>query len=244
MTTHIFYFLFRSYIGYGDVLLISALSFVFPLQFTIYVIIFTFVIAGLVALITMIFKPIKLLPLVPFIFISFSINSLFIMISINFQEAYILKIKEMVTSEMPRERLLSHGAKSLSNTELLAILINTGRKGFSSIDISNELLKSASNLNELKKSSINDLIQVKGIGLQKAITLKAAFELGERMGRRAENNRIKITQPSDVADYMIPTMKDLTQEHFVILLLNSKNVVIKETCVFKGTLNSSNCTST
>ncbi|HHD6834923.1 TPA: DNA repair protein RadC [Staphylococcus aureus] len=145
-----------------------------------------------------------------------------------------MKIKEMVTSEMPRERLLSHGAKSLSNTELLAILINTG-----SIDISNELLKSASNLNELKKSSINDLIQVKGIGLQKAITLKAAFELGERMGRRAENNRIKITQPSDVADYMIPTMKDLTQEHFVILLLNSKNVVIKETCVFKGTLNSS-----
>ncbi|MCC5282686.1 RadC family protein [Staphylococcus aureus] len=150
-----------------------------------------------------------------------------------------MKIKEMVTSEMPRERLLSHGAKSLSNTELLAILINTGRKGFSSIDISNELLKSASNLNELKKSSINDLIKVKGIGLQKAITLKAAFELGERMGRRAENNRIKITQPSDVADYMIPTMKDLTQEHFVILLLNSKNVVIKETCVFKGTLNSS-----
>ncbi|MCQ6814845.1 hypothetical protein NPQ37_03010 [Staphylococcus aureus] len=88
-----------------------------------------------------------------------------------------MKIKEMVTSEMPRERLLSHGAKSLSNTELLAILINTGRKGFSSIDISNELLKSASNLNELKKSSINDLIKVKGIGLQKAITLKAAFDV-------------------------------------------------------------------
>ncbi|MBJ6295070.1 prepilin peptidase, partial [Staphylococcus aureus] len=74
---HIFYFLFRAYIGYGDVLLISALSLFFPLQFTIYVILFTFVIAGLVALITMIFKPIKLLPLVPFIFISFFINSLF-----------------------------------------------------------------------------------------------------------------------------------------------------------------------
>ncbi len=77
MTTHIFYFLFRAYIGYGDVLLISALSLFFPLQFTIYVILFTFVIAGLVTLITMIFKPIKLLPLVPFIFISFFINSLF-----------------------------------------------------------------------------------------------------------------------------------------------------------------------
>ncbi|WP_460909888.1 JAB domain-containing protein, partial [Staphylococcus aureus] len=93
--------------------------------------------------------------------------------------------------------------------------------------------------NELKKSSINDLIKVKGIGLQKASTLRAAFELGERMGRRAANNRIKIRQGSDVADYMMPTMKDLTQEHFVILLLNSKNVVIKENCVFKGRLNSS-----
>lgn len=145
----------------------------------------------------------------------------------------------MVTSEMPRERLLSHGAKSLSNTELLAILINTGRKGFSSIDISNELLKTTSNLNELKKASVNDLIQVKGIGLQKAITLKAAFELGERMGRRSESNRVKITQPSDVADLMMASMKDLLQEHFMILLLNSKNIVIKEACVFKGTLNSS-----
>lgn len=150
-----------------------------------------------------------------------------------------MKIKEMVTSEMPRERLLSHGAKSLSNTELLAILINTGRKGFSSIDISNELLKATSNLNELKKASVNDLIQVKGIGLQKAITLKAAFELGERMGRRSENNRVKITQPSDVADLMMASMKDLSQEHFMVLLLNSKNIVIKEACVFKGTLNSS-----
>ena len=65
--------------------------------------------------------------------------------------------------------------QSLSNTELLAILINTGRKGFSSIDISNELLKSASNLNELKKSSINDLIQVKGIGLQKSNYIKSGI---------------------------------------------------------------------
>ncbi|SQC24810.1 DNA repair RadC family protein [Staphylococcus aureus] len=135
-----------------------------------------------------------------------------------------MKIKEMVTSEMPRERLLSHGAKSLSNTELLAILINTGRKGFSSIDISNELLKSASNLNELKKSSINDLIQVKGIGLQKAITLKAAFELGERMGRRAENNRIKITQPSDVADYMISNNERFNTRTFCHFIVKFKKM--------------------
>ena len=80
--------------------------------------------------------------------------------------------------------------KSLSNTELLAILINTGRKGFSSIDISNELLKSASNLNELKNLQLTIWYKLKGLDYKKAITLKAAFELG-RMGRRAENNRIK-----------------------------------------------------
>lgn len=132
-----------------------------------------------------------------------------------------MKIKEMVTSEMPRERLLSHGAKSLSNTELLAILINTGRKGFSSIDISNELLKSASNLNELKNLQLTIWYKLKGLDY-KSNYFKSSIWARERMGRRAENNRIKITQPSDVADYMIPTMKDLTQEHFVILLLNSK----------------------
>ncbi len=82
------------------------------------------------------------------------------------------------------------------------------------------------------------MIKVKGIGLQKAITLKAAFELGKGWGEELKIIGIKIMQPSDVADYMIPTMKDLTQEHFVILSLNSKNVVIKETCVFKGTLKS------
>lgn len=145
----------------------------------------------------------------------------------------------MPTSEMPRERLLQYGAKSLSNTELLAILINTGRKGHSSIDISRELLTITTNLQKLKKLSINDLIKIKGIGLHKAITLKAAFELGERMNQKEIGEKVKITQPSDVADLMMASMKDLEQEHFMVLLLNSKNIVLKKVCVFIGTLNSS-----
>lgn len=150
-----------------------------------------------------------------------------------------MKINEMAISEKPRERLMNYGAKSLSNVELLAILINTGRKDFSSIDIANELIKSHHSIRDLKKLSINDLLKVKGIGLYKAIILQAAFELGERLNASSTIDKVKITHPSDVADLMMSSMKDLDQEHFVVLLLNSKNIVIKQSWIFKGTLNSS-----
>ncbi|PXX85363.1 DNA repair protein RadC [Staphylococcus warneri] len=150
-----------------------------------------------------------------------------------------MRIKEMANSEKPRERLVSNGAASLSNSELLAILINTGRKGCSSIEIANELLSGINTLKELKKFSINDLIKVKGIGYHKAITLKAAFEIGERINSVSQQEVIKITCPADVADLMMSKLKDLQQEHFYVLLLNSKNIVIKQKCVFVGTLNSS-----
>ncbi len=145
----------------------------------------------------------------------------------------------MAKSELPRERLIHNGEKSLSNSELLAILINTGGQGFSSIDIANELIIRFDGLKALKHLSINDFTKIKGIGLYKAVILKAAFELGERMYARDLSEKIKITSPSDVADIMMSKMKDLTQEHFVVLLLNSKNIVIKEETIYKGTLNAS-----
>ncbi|MGO2077302.1 MAG: UPF0758 domain-containing protein, partial [Staphylococcus equorum] len=84
-----------------------------------------------------------------------------------------MRINELADNQKPRERLLSHGASHLSHAELLAILINTGRKGSSSIDIANELLKSVDNLKELKMLSISDLNKIKGVGLYKALILKA-----------------------------------------------------------------------
>ena len=108
----------------------------------------------------------------------------------------------MAKSELPRERLIHNGAKSLSNSEL-AILINTGRHGFSSLDIANELLISFNGLKELKHLSINDLTTIKGIGLYKAVILKVAFELDERMYARDFNEKIKITSPSDVSNIMM-----------------------------------------
>jgi len=150
-----------------------------------------------------------------------------------------MKIKELANNQKPRERLLNNGPAHLSDGELLAILINTGRKGCSSLDIANELLKSVESLKQLKALSINDLNKVKGIGLYKALILKAAFELGERMHSGSLDEKIQITSPQDVANFMMGKMEHLTQEKFIVLFLNSKNVVIKQKTIFIGTLNSS-----
>jgi len=150
-----------------------------------------------------------------------------------------LKINELADHQKPRERMLSQGARYLSHAELLAILINTGRKGSSSLDIANELLKSVDNLKELKALSINDLNKVKGVGLYKALILKAAFELGERIHSGSVDDKIQITSPKDVADFMMGQMEHLKQEKFIVLFLNSKNIVIKKKTIFIGTLNAS-----
>lgn len=150
-----------------------------------------------------------------------------------------MKIKELTNNQKPRERLINNGSAHLSDVELLAILINTGRKGFSSLDIANELLKSVESLKQLKALSINDLNKVKGIGLYKALILKAAFELGERMHSGSLEEKIQITSPQDVANFMMGKMEHLTQEKFIVLFLNSKNVIIKQKTIFIGTLNSS-----
>ncbi|MDG0842649.1 DNA repair protein RadC [Staphylococcus equorum] len=150
-----------------------------------------------------------------------------------------MRINELADNQKPRERLLSHGASHLSHAELLAILINTGRKGNSSLDIANELLKTVDNLKELKRLSISDLNKIKGVGLYKALILKAAFELGERMHSGSVDDKIQISSPKDVADFMMGKMEHLTQEKFIALFLNSKNVIIKQKTIFIGTLNSS-----
>ncbi|MCD8862899.1 RadC family protein [Staphylococcus arlettae] len=149
-----------------------------------------------------------------------------------------MKIKDLATSEKPRERLLYKGAEHLSNAELLAILLNTGRKGFSSIDIAHEILSTVDSIHYLKKLTISDLQNIKGIGTYKAIVLKAAFELGERMHSGSIESQIKITSPQDVATFLMGEMQHLTQEIFVALFLNSKNIVIKKQTIFKGTLTS------
>ena len=152
-----------------------------------------------------------------------------------------IKMKELPISERPYEKLEMYGANSLSNAELLAIIIKTGTKEESSVTIAQKIL----NLNEDRKNnlkflqdiSINELTKIKGIGKIKAIQLKAVSELTKRMSRPITNNKIKITCPQDVANLLIDELKNEKRELVKVLILNSKNIIIKILDVSYGSSN-------
>lgn len=152
-----------------------------------------------------------------------------------------IKIKDLPEAERPYEKLELYGAKHLSNAELLAIIIKTGTKEESSVTIAQKIL----NLNEDRKNnlkflqdiSINELTKIKGIGKIKAIQLKAVSELTKRMSRPITNNKIKITCPQDVANLLIDELKNEKRELVKVLILNSKNIIIKILDVSYGSSN-------
>lgn len=136
-------------------------------------------------------------------------------------------IKTWAEDDRPREKFLLKGKHSLSNAELLAILIGTGTKNESAVDLGRKILQlTAENLNELAKLSINDLKKIKGIGEAKAITIAAALELGRR--RKEENAKeVEIIRTSREAfNYFEPMVADLPHEEFWILLLARNRKVI------------------
>ncbi|WP_242228525.1 DNA repair protein RadC [Bacillus cereus group sp. BfR-BA-01323] len=145
-------------------------------------------------------------------------------------------IRDVVREEQPRERLLLEGAGSLSNRELLAVLLRTGSK---ELKLSDKILHQFDGLRMLKDATLEELISIHGIGISKASQLMAAFELGRRMVRLEYQNRYSIRSPEDCAKYMMEEMRFLQQEHFVCLYLNTKNQVIHRQTIFIGSLNTS-----
>lgn len=144
-------------------------------------------------------------------------------------------IKAWAEDDRPREKFLLKGKQSLSNTELLAILIATGTKNESAVDLARKILQLTNdNLNELGKLSINDLKKVKGIGEAKAITIAAALELGRR--RKDEDaKQIEIVKTSrEVFNYFEPLLADLPHEEFWILLLARNRKVIARVKISEG----------
>lgn len=144
-------------------------------------------------------------------------------------------IKAWAEDDRPREKFLLKGKQSLSNTELLAILISTGTKNESAVDLARKILQLTNdNLNELGKLSINDLKKVKGIGEAKAITIAAALELGRR--RKDEDaKQIEIVKTSrEVFNYFEPLLADLPHEEFWILLLARNRKVIARVKISEG----------
>jgi DNA repair protein RadC len=135
-------------------------------------------------------------------------------------------IKNWAADDRPREKLLNKGAEVLSNSELIAILINNGNKDQTAVDLAKEILKLGSNnLNELGKLTLKDFQQIKGIGQAKAITIAAALELGRRRQAAATLDKAVVQSSKDIAQYLRAVLKDFTYEVFAVLFLNRANKV-------------------
>lgn len=144
-------------------------------------------------------------------------------------------IKNWADDDKPREKLVQKGRSVLSDAELIAILIGSGNKEESAVQLSKRILASVNhNLNELGKLSVNQLMQFKGIGEAKAVSISAALEVGRRR-RGGEGEKIsKVSSSKDAFDLLYPTMGDLEHEEFWIIYLNNSNKVIQKNQLSKG----------
>jgi DNA repair protein RadC len=155
----------------------------------------------------------------------------------DFCEMKLMRIKDMTEENRPRERMQRFGAEGLSEAELLAIILKTGSRGENAIDMSNRLI-SRYGVDKLSELSLRELQEIKGIGPAKAMTIKVLFELNKRHAM-AKKKLTKITCAKDVYELMKEKLSDLKQEVFVVLYLDTKNHVLKEEIVTKGTLDAS-----
>lgn len=148
-----------------------------------------------------------------------------------------LSIKEWAVEDRPREKMLAKGIRSLSDAELIAILIGSGNAEESAVELSRRILASVNNnLNELGKKTANDLQKFKGIGEAKAINIMAALELGRRRKESEPDEKPKVVTSSDVARIFRPLLSDLPHEEFWFLMLNRNNLVIDKAMVSQGGL--------
>ena len=150
-----------------------------------------------------------------------------------------LRMREVHEADRPRERFLRQGPESLSNQELLAILLRTGTKNESVLTLANRILVQFEKLHALKHATVEEMIEIKGVGEAKAIQILAAIELGKRLAQKELDNKYTIRSPEDAANYLIPELAPLQQEHFVALYLNVKNQILHKQTIFVGSLNAS-----
>lgn len=150
-----------------------------------------------------------------------------------------LMMREVHAADRPRERLMAQGATSLSNQELIAILLRTGTKQESVLHLANRVLLYFEQIHHLKDATIEEITSIKGIGQAKAVQILAAVELGRRLSSKQTDTKYTIRSPKDAANYLMADMTSLKQEHFVVLFLNIKNQVMHKQTIFVGSLNAS-----
>jgi DNA repair protein RadC len=154
-------------------------------------------------------------------------------------ESSSLCVKEMALEERPREKMLIKGEKSLSNAELLAIILRTGTKKQSVLELANYIInKDIQGIRWLNDITIEELCEIDGIGISKAAQIKASLELGIRISS-AKPVRYKVTNPWDIYKYYMDSLRYLNKEIFKVILLNTKNEIICDIDISIGTLNMS-----
>lgn len=151
------------------------------------------------------------------------------------EEGKIVGIKGWSPEDRPREKLLLKGIPSLSEAELIAILIGSGTANFSAVEVARKILQYGNNnLNDLARLSVKDLTKIKGIGEAKAITIVAALELGRRRKEASQEEKSRIVSSKDAFDHLKGDFMDLPHEEFWMLMVNRAHRVIKKKRVSGG----------
>lgn len=152
---------------------------------------------------------------------------------------YRFTVKELPEDERPREKLLKHGAENLSNAELIALIIRTGNKERTAIELSQDILNYFGGLRALVNLSVEEIKEIKGVGLAKGAQMKAVTELSKRLSASSEENKVIVKKPRDIANLLMPELRYKKQEVFQLILLDIKNQVISTPLISKGGLTSS-----
>ena len=153
--------------------------------------------------------------------------------------ALALTMNDVPKAERPRERMLHEGAEACTNQDLIAILLGSGTKKESVLDLSNRVIQHFDGIRLLEEATVHELTAISGIGEAKAVQLRAAIELGKRIRAYPKETKYIIRSPKDASDFVMEDMRTLTQEHFVCLFLSTKNQVIHRQTIFIGSLNMS-----
>lgn len=146
----------------------------------------------------------------------------------------VLRIKDLPSNERPRERLVEQGADALKSSELIAILLRTGVKGSSAIQVAEQLLVKFGTLDALSRASLPELRKVKGVGRDKAIALKSAFTLARRMALELHGEAPLLDNPESIANYLREQMREHQVEYFHAVLLNTRRKLIRVEQISQG----------
>lgn len=153
-----------------------------------------------------------------------------------------LSVKELPISERPYEKCEKYGAGALSDAELLAVILRTGTKSLRAIDLAVSILNASAaypGLKGLNYLTLGELMSIKGIGRVKAIELLCLTEITKRMSKEIHQDTLRFITPQKVADYYMQDMRHLTREQVLLLMLNSKNKILKDMIISEGTVNTS-----